>query len=56
MEDNRKLGYIHAKYEEVAEHTAESVWQECMCRSCQDMRELRGYTRGTAFRHKDEKY
>lgn len=46
----------HRTYEVVEEHWAESVWQTCMCRSCQDHRELRGYAKGTAFRNKDEKY
>lgn len=52
-EENR---YTHKKYEVVEEHKAESVWQTCMCRSCQDHRELRGHAKGTAFRNKDERY
>jgi hypothetical protein len=34
--------YQHAReyYQTIAEHTAESRWQTCMCRSCQDKREF----------------
>ncbi len=58
MFDSDEARYIHPRefYKEVEEHTADSVWQTCMCRSCQDHRELRGYAKGTAFRNKDEKY
>jgi len=55
-DEDKGLGYLHREYKEVEKHTDESVWQECMCRSCQDLREIRGYIRGTSFRHKDEKY
>jgi len=53
---NKRLGYLHKSYEEVAVHTAGSVWQTCMCRSCQDVRELRHHAKGTSFRNKDERY
>ncbi len=58
MFDAEQARYIHPwdSYKGVEEHTAESVWQTCMCRSCQDCRESRGHEKGTAFRHKDEKY
>lgn len=50
------IGYLHKEYEEIGVHEAESVWQTCMCGSCQDMREVRKYVRGTSYRAKDEKY
>lgn len=50
------LGYLHEEYREVEGHAAESVWQECMCRSCQDVREVKKLPRGTNFRNKDERY
>lgn len=33
--------YSHSRewYEKVEEHTAESRWESCFCRSCQDKRE-----------------
>lgn len=31
--------YLHKDYERVEEHTGDSKWQTCMCRSCQDKRE-----------------
>jgi hypothetical protein len=55
MPDKGK-GYLHAAYEVVEPHTAESVWQDCMCASCQDVREVKKLPRGTTFRNKDEKY
>lgn len=53
---DRGLGYLHKWYETAGEHVAESVWQECMCRSCQDHRELRNHVWGTSFRNRDERY
>ena len=53
---NKGQGYLHEVYEECEPHTADSIWQTCMCASCQDMREVRKYPRGTSFRHSDEKY
>jgi hypothetical protein len=49
-------------YKPFEEHTAESQWQYCNCRSCQDYRHLiETAPPGTKFnfdtyRHKDEKY
>lgn len=53
---DRGIGNLHKAYEVIEVHTAESVWQTCMCRSCQDRREILKYERGTAFRNKDERY
>jgi hypothetical protein len=53
---DKGLGYLHKEYKEIGVHEAASVWQTCMCRSCQDVRELRHYEKGTGYRHKDEKY
>jgi hypothetical protein len=50
------IGYLHKAYEKVEVHSAGSHWQECLCRSCQDVREIKGYPWGTSFRLKDERY
>jgi hypothetical protein len=56
MPVDKGLGYLHDKYERIEIHKAESIWQECWCRSCQDMREVRKHKWGTAYRGKDERY
>lgn len=53
---NKGQGYLHEVYEEIEVHTADSVWQTCMCASCQDLREIRHHARGTTYRNKDEHY
>lgn len=42
MYDREEEKYAHPKewYLRIEEHTAESRWQICMCRSCQDKREF----------------
>ncbi len=56
MIEDTGIGYMHKRYEDVEMHEAESVWQMCMCRSCQDHRELRELPQGTGFRNRDERY
>jgi len=53
---DRGIGYLHKWYDEIGQHEAESIWQTCMCRSCQDLREIRKLPRGTSFRRSDERY
>jgi hypothetical protein len=53
---DKGLGYLHRAYEVIEVHEAESVWQKCHCRSCQDIREIRKHAWGTAFRRADERY
>jgi hypothetical protein len=53
---NKGIGYLRERYEELREHIAESVWQTCMCGSCQDHRELRHHEKGTSFRNPGERY
>ena len=58
MFDHEEARYTHPKewYKDVEEHTAESVWQNCNCRTCQDVREFKELPRYTSFRNKDEHY
>jgi hypothetical protein len=39
--EREEARYSHPRewYERIEEHTAESRWQTCFCRSCQDKRE-----------------
>jgi hypothetical protein len=53
---DKGLGYLHRSYEVIEVHTAESVWQRCLCRSCQDIREVKKLPKDTPYRNKDEKY
>ena len=40
--EREEARYSHPKefYQDVEAHTAESRWQTCRCRSCQDKREM----------------
>jgi hypothetical protein len=42
MYDRAEAKYNHPRefYAVITEHVAESRWQTCMCRSCQDKREF----------------
>lgn len=41
MSNSEEYRYRHPReaYTTIGEHTAESRWETCMCRSCQDKRE-----------------
>jgi hypothetical protein len=41
MSNSEEYRYSHARewYKTIEEHVAESRWQTCLCRSCQDKRE-----------------
>jgi hypothetical protein len=64
MEGRMSIGYIEAAAELVGQepHTADSQWQYCMCKSCQEVRlRIESAPPGTKFdfdkfRHKDERY
>lgn len=42
MYDREEAKYAHPReyYLRVEEHTGDSKWQTCMCRTCQDKREF----------------
>jgi hypothetical protein len=56
------LPHAEREYASLEVHAADSQWQYCCCRSCQDYRHLiESAPPGTkfnfdTFRHKDEKY
>jgi hypothetical protein len=61
--DHEEARYTHPRewYQVIEEHTADSKWQYCMCRSCQDRRETIEKIPGPpinwdTLRLKDERY
>jgi len=57
------VGYFEVprEYKPLEKHVAESKWQYCNCKSCQDIRFFIDAQPGTpidynTYRHKDEKY
>jgi len=52
---------VEREYETLEAHTADSKWQFCKCRTCQDKRRFLDNAPGdpidySTFRHKDERY
>ena len=56
-----QIEHLEKNYLPLEKHTADSKWQFCNCRSCQDRRRLIDNAPGTkidyaTYRRKDEKY